>query len=166
MRIVPFLVLASAFALPLGAHAQWQWIDKDNKKVYSDQAPPPEVPEDKILHRPAAVVRRSSTPAPAAAEVAPPVVPASPPKGAGVDKGLEDKARQAREAEDACAHSWDRTLNRANPVRTANAEGTMNVRRTANNWCKRIRNVLLPGHCVTESGRKGYRATYSTVSVI
>ena len=31
--------------------AQWQWIDKDGKKVFSDQPPPPDLPEKNILRR-------------------------------------------------------------------------------------------------------------------
>jgi hypothetical protein len=95
MRLSHLLVIASVLLLPLGASAQWQWIDKDNKKVFSDQPPPPEVPEDKILHRPAAPNRRV-LPA-ATAEAAPPA-PATPPAG---DKSLEEKKRQAEQAEKA-----------------------------------------------------------------
>src|SRR6188768_2550141 len=43
--------------LPLAAHAQWQWTDKNGKNIFSDTAPPPEVPEKNIL-------RRGNTPAP------------------------------------------------------------------------------------------------------
>jgi len=35
-----------------GAAAQWQWLDKDGRKVFSDQAPPAEVPEKNIIKRP------------------------------------------------------------------------------------------------------------------
>jgi hypothetical protein len=99
MRFAHLLILASVFALPLGAHAQWQWIDKDNKKVFSDTAPPPEVPEQNILRRPAAAARRAAAPAPATTDAAP--AAASAPKAAGVDKSLEEKTRKAKEAEDA-----------------------------------------------------------------
>ena len=106
MKIAHLLVISSVFLLPLGAYAQWQWIDKDNKKVFSDQAPPPEVPEKNIVRRPSGPPKRLnfSTPdapvdgATAAVPAAPP--PASP-KVAGVDKELEEKTRKAEEAEKA-----------------------------------------------------------------
>lgn len=96
MRLSHLLVIASVLLLPLGASAQWQWIDKDNKKVFSDQPPPPEVPEDKILRRPAAPSRRA--PPPAATTDAAPLAPAALPAG---DKALEEKKRQAEQAEKA-----------------------------------------------------------------
>jgi hypothetical protein len=58
MKFAHWLVLGCVCLLPLAASAQWQWIDKNGKKVFSDQAPPPDVPEKNIL-------RRSGTPPPA-----------------------------------------------------------------------------------------------------
>lgn len=96
--------------LPLAAHAQWQWTDKNGKTVFSDTAPPPEVPEKNI-------VRRGNAPAPRpnpnvvvldpGAE--PDSKPASAPAPArpageakpGVDKELEEKIKQAEAAEKA-----------------------------------------------------------------
>lgn len=91
--------------MPLSASAQWQWIDKNGKKVFSDQAPPPDVPEKNIL-------RRAGSPAPARATVdasggdaptadaagsAPAKArdSAAAPKPAGVDKDLEEKTKKA-----------------------------------------------------------------------
>lgn len=107
MKIAQLLVLGWISLLSLGASAQWQWIDKDNKKVFSDKAPPPEVPEKNILRRPGAPSSRPSfSPAPAAPEVdaaaaAAPRVAASGAKPTGVDKELEEKTRKAEEAEKA-----------------------------------------------------------------
>lgn len=105
MKIAHLLVISSVFLLPMGAHAQWQWIDKDNKKVFSDQAPPPEVPEKNILRRPGAPAKRlnfSTPPADGAAAATPaPLAPPAAAKGAGVDKDLEEKTRKAEQAEKA-----------------------------------------------------------------
>jgi hypothetical protein len=112
MKFAQLLLIGSVFLLPLGAHAQWQWLDKDNKKVFSDQAPPPEVPDKNILRRPSPPPKRLNFSAPAAtgdatdtAAATPPAAPAPAPagaaKGAGVDKELEEKARKAEEAEKA-----------------------------------------------------------------
>lgn len=111
MKFAQLLLVGSVFLLPLGAQAQWQWLDKDNKKVFSDQAPPPDVPEKNILRRPGPPAKRLSFSAPPAttdvaaapaADAQPPApAPASSAKGAGVDKELEEKARKAEEAEKA-----------------------------------------------------------------
>jgi hypothetical protein len=96
MKILPLLALASVCLLPLGADAQWVWIDKDNKKVFSDQAPPPDISDQNILRRPAA--RSAASPAPASATTAA-AAPLAPPSG--VDKNLEEQKRKAEEAEKA-----------------------------------------------------------------
>lgn len=111
MKILHLLVLGSVFLLPMGAHAQWQWVDKNNKKVFSDQAPPPDVPEKNILRRPGAPQPRvsfSSPATPAEGTEADALAPATPattaannPKPSGVDKELEEKTRKAEEAEKA-----------------------------------------------------------------
>ncbi len=104
MKIAHLLVIGSVFLLPLGAQAQWQWIDKDNKKVFSDQPPPNDIPEKNILRKPNTAKRLNfSTPAPAAADAAAPAAGASAPavKPSGVDKELEEKTRKAEEAEKA-----------------------------------------------------------------
>lgn len=106
MKLAHLLVIGSVFLLPLGAQAQWQWIDKDNKKVFSDQPPPVDIPEKNILRKPNTAKRLNfSTPAPAegsganAPASAPPATAAA--KPSGVDKELEEKARKAEEAEKA-----------------------------------------------------------------
>ena len=47
-------VLLVTLLLSTGAMAQWQWLDKDGRKVFSDRAPPPGVPDKSILKRPGA----------------------------------------------------------------------------------------------------------------
>lgn len=107
MKFAHWLVLGCVCLLPLTASAQWQWIDKNGKKVFSDQAPPPDVPEKNIL-------RRSGTPPPrggftqAPAEAEPPEAAtaksreaAAAPKPAGVDKELEEKTKKAQAEEKA-----------------------------------------------------------------
>ena len=88
------LLALACLATPL-AYAQWQWIDKDGRKVFSDQPPPPGTPNDKILKRPG---NRPPEPEPAAAAPAP-AAAASMPRVTGKDKELEDKRKVAAAAE-------------------------------------------------------------------
>jgi hypothetical protein len=104
--IQPFLALVTA-GLCTAAVAQWLWIDKDGRKVFSDRAPPPDVIEKNIVKRPAGRAQSAAAPAAVtegtgtdAAQVAPvALVPASAPKPSGLDKELEAKKKQAADAE-------------------------------------------------------------------
>ena len=98
MKFAPFCVLACALALPLAASAQWQWIDNQGKKVFSDQPPPADVPDKNVLRRPGG---KAAPAAPAADTPKTDAAAAPAPKAAGVDKELEEKARKAEEAEKA-----------------------------------------------------------------
>ena len=104
------------------AQAQWEWTDKDGRRVFSDRAPSSDIPEKNILKRPAAPVRpalplRPALPAGATegdqtAAAAPGALatsaaaPASRPAAvgqkpgptAGTDRELQEKKRKADEA--------------------------------------------------------------------
>ncbi len=118
MKILRVLLLGCAFAMPLAASAQWQWVDKDGRKVYSDQPPPASVPEKSIVWHGSQnqTSRATFTPQPPSAAIpdasaATGTAAATPPGGGaanapgskptGVDKELEEKARKAEEAEKA-----------------------------------------------------------------
>jgi hypothetical protein len=99
MNAARALTLALTCVLPLSALAQWQWIDKSGRRVFSDQAPPPDIPAKNILKgsngRVIAPPVETSTAA-AAPQAAP---AASAPKVAGRDKELEARKKQAEAAE-------------------------------------------------------------------
>jgi len=108
MKFVHLLAIGWACALPLPAAAQWQWIDQGGKKVFSDQAPPTDVPERNILRRPGPPASprvnyapAAGTPETEAPAAAPETAASAPARPSGVDKALEEKARQAEEAEKA-----------------------------------------------------------------
>jgi type IV secretory pathway VirB10-like protein len=91
--------LVLACSLPLLAQAQWHWIDKDGRRVFSDQAPPPDIPAKNILRQPRARTQPTAeaaapTPAPAATPTT-----ANAPKPAGKDPALEARRKQAEAAE-------------------------------------------------------------------
>ena len=97
----------------LSAFAQWTWVDKDGRKIFSDTAPPAEVPEKNILKRPggrggavAAVkppLNADGVADPAATAASAPASAAqnaaSAPKLSSVDKELEKKKKEKEDAE-------------------------------------------------------------------
>lgn len=97
------LFLAAVLALSVtGTWAQWQWLDKDGRKVFSDRAPGSDIPEKSILKRPGGQRATAAAPAisaEASGTPAAPALPSSAAKGAGVDKELEAKKKQAEDAE-------------------------------------------------------------------
>jgi hypothetical protein len=107
MKFAHWLVLGCVCLLPLAASAQWQWIDKNGKKVFSDQAPPPDVPEKNILRRSGTPPTRGGfTQAPAEADAPDAAASksreaAAAPKPPGVDKELEEKTKKAQAEEKA-----------------------------------------------------------------
>jgi hypothetical protein len=91
MKLLRPLLCVAACLYALTASAQWQWLDKDGRRVFSDRPPPTDIPDKNILKRPGA---RGAAAAPAApAETDAPAAPA------GVDKSLNEKKKQADAAE-------------------------------------------------------------------
>lgn len=95
MKLLRPLLIAALCAVPLLASAQYQWIGKDGRKVFSDQPPPADIPAKNIVRRPAgsAPAAVSSTSAPADAPAA------NAPKLTGKDKDLEEKKKKAEAAD-------------------------------------------------------------------
>lgn len=109
MNYIRQIIIGAACLMSMAASAQWQWTDKDGRKVFSDRPPPADVLEKNILKRPvtrATVAGKTDAPGPvvgaadaiATAASAPPAA-ASVPKLSGVDKELADKKKKAEEAE-------------------------------------------------------------------
>ena len=105
--------LALTVCLSVIAHsamAQWQWMDKDGRKVFSDRSPPAEIAEKDILKRPAGATRAAAAAAATAAASAPvdgkttttaavTAPKASAPKLSGKDAELEAKKKKAEDDE-------------------------------------------------------------------
>ena len=102
---IGFCVLAFAVTT---ANAQWQWVEKDGRKIFSDRPPPAGIAEKDILKRPPGTARAVVAPVlinpgtESAAGVKPPAAPgskASAPKLSGKDVELEAKKKKADEEE-------------------------------------------------------------------
>lgn len=107
MNNIRRFVIAAACFMSVAASAQWQWVDKDGRKVFSDRAPPADVLEKNIVKRPGVratpeppgnkVLQSNQTGSSAVAPTTP--TAANVPQPSGVDKGLAEKKKQAEQAE-------------------------------------------------------------------
>lgn len=141
-NLLSMLVLA-LMAAP--AWAQWQWLDVNGKKVFSDLAPPSDVPDKNILSRPGVPTARkaASDAAKEGAAGAPNVEAPKVPDPVATKKAaeLEAKKKQAENAEKAKQKAEEQrvaaaradncqraqtaltNLNTGTPMRTMNAQG-------------------------------------------
>ncbi len=103
MRLFNVLLSCALVLTCTSAFSQWQWVDKDGRKVFSDRAPPPEVLEKDILKRPNSARRPAAPVDPDSASAngtdGSSPLGAAAPKSSGVDKDIEAKKKQAAEAE-------------------------------------------------------------------
>lgn len=102
MKAARIALLALVCSVPLAASAQWMWLDKGGRKVFSDQPPPADVAPERILKQPGQ--RYGTAPAPvatptAAAAAAPANAAANLPKPTGKDKVLDEKKKQLEAAD-------------------------------------------------------------------
>ncbi|HEY9207743.1 DUF4124 domain-containing protein [Acidovorax sp.] len=134
MKIHKLVLLAFACTWSLGASAQWQWIDKDGRKVFSDRAPPLDIPDKSILKQPGSKQGARMDPRPALpAGAAEPAAAASTPKlpalaAGGKDKELEEKKAQAEAAEAAKKKSEEEKIAKTrtdNCTRARQAKATL-----------------------------------------
>lgn len=103
MKHLAFIFLLVISLLPLAATAQWLWVDKDGRKVFSDRSPPATVPDKDILKRPgqahdAASAKASEASASEAAPVAKPAA-ASASKQSNLEKEVAERKKKAEQLE-------------------------------------------------------------------
>jgi type IV secretory pathway VirB10-like protein len=117
------LVLALAALLPVLCSAQWRWVDKSGRTVFSDQPPPADVPAANIVTKPGKS-RAVEMPAVASqpAQAAPPLqVASSAARPSGKDKELLEKKKQAEAAEEAKKKAHDQEVARVQAENCARA---------------------------------------------
>jgi hypothetical protein len=93
--------------LPLTAGAQWAWTDKDGHKIFSDRAPPADVPDKSIFKRPRSGTRltvpdlstKNVAGEPATKTSEPSQPAASSPKASGVDKDLAERKKKEEQTQ-------------------------------------------------------------------
>lgn len=136
MNRIRATLIALACSLPALCLAQWQWVDKDGRKVFSDQPPPADIPARNIVRQPSG---GKGSAAAAVAPIAPvttaqPVKPAaSAPKLTGKDKDLEEKRKLAEAAEAQKKKDQEETLAKAR------AENCQQAKRAKANYDSGVR---------------------------
>ncbi len=93
------LIVAAFWLVSLTAQAQWQWLDKDGRKVFSDRAPPLDIPVSNILKQPgksrAAAPAISAAPGGPLSSASAPVAAASGLQLGSQDKELAERRKKA-----------------------------------------------------------------------
>lgn len=119
-----FAVLALG-AASLPALAQWQWVDSAGKTVFSDRAPPPEVPDKAIRKRPSAASAANPATAASGPNIMPASVAASAPPIRRTDSALAAKAKQAEQTELAQRGAQEARLRQARAESCARAKSAL-----------------------------------------
>jgi len=107
LKITPkhLLLLLAGWTFALSAAAQWQWVGKDGRKVFSDRPPPADIQDKDILKQPGGRGRAkapvaATEPAEVSAPVAAaPAAKANTPKISGKDAELQAKKKKLEEEE-------------------------------------------------------------------
>lgn len=112
-KALTLVVALAGGSFAAAAFAQWQWLEKDGRKVFSDRPPPAEIQDKDVIKRPSGAIRKAvttdatTTAATAAGKPASaPALKASTPKLSGKDAELEAKKKKA-EDEDAVKKKSD-----------------------------------------------------------
>ncbi|MDO4795868.1 MAG: DUF4124 domain-containing protein [Brachymonas sp.] len=142
------LIALGLLCFATGSMAQWQWVDRSGRKVFSDQPPPADIPEKSILKRPGGIVSmplsvvneadQASAPASAASAARAPQPAASEPaltpeqqkkkkeeeaREAAKRKAEEEKVAKAKQENCQRAKTSLATLRTGLRVRTVNEKG-------------------------------------------
>ena len=101
MKQIRHFLIGAVCLVSITASAQWQWIDKDGRRVFSDRAPPADILEKNVVKRPGGRgIAPSTGNEPVSADTATAsTTVASAPKLGGIDKELMAKKKKAEEAE-------------------------------------------------------------------
>ena len=125
MKIYSSLLLTLVCALPSGTWAQWQWLDKEGQKVFSDRAPPLDIPEKSILTKPSG--KRSPPPAAPPAPSAPTLAASAVRAPAAKDKELEERKAQTEAAEAAKKKAEEAQSNKLRAENCTRARSAKNM---------------------------------------
>ena len=148
-RTLVLAIAGGSFALT--AFSQWQWIDKDGRKVFSDRPPPAEIQEKNIVKRPAEILKSVN---PLLIDAPPANATALPEKAGTLKLSGKDAELEARKK---------KAENEA--VLKKNLEESKNAKATADN-CERAKSslaMLQSGMRIASVDANGEREIYDDV---
>jgi hypothetical protein len=99
MKLLQIGCLLAILAATSSTQAQWQWLDKDGRKVFSDRPPPADVSDKNIVKRPAAAIKPAAAPDDIAHDDANANAPPAVAKNTGEDKQLQLRKKQLADAD-------------------------------------------------------------------
>ncbi len=103
VKAISLVLALTSGTFAVSAFAQWQWVEKDGRKVFSDRSPPADVQDKDILKRPAGASRAAPatevTVTAASKPASAPTLKASAPKLSGKDAELEANKKKAEDDE-------------------------------------------------------------------
>jgi hypothetical protein len=117
MKTLRFLISLVACLAVVTASAQWQWVDRNGKRVFSDLPPPADVPEQNILKRPGGRAAAAAAANGASANPASAALPT-----AGTDKTLEERRKQLEGVEAARRKAEEERIARQKAENCAKAQ--------------------------------------------
>jgi len=131
MKLHKICLVALVCVWSAGAMAQWQWVGKDGRKVFSDRPPPLDIPEKDIVRQPHQRVLPAPA-RPAESDVQPGATPTAKPtlntSAKGVDKELEErkaKAEAEKAAQEKAQEQKDAAARAENCTRAKQAKSTL-----------------------------------------
>ena len=140
MTVAHALLRGLTLTAAIAAQAQYQWVDKDGRRVFSDRPPPADIPAKNVLTQPrgarAPQAAPVAGPAASASEPASAAAAAPRPPAAGVDKALEEKKKQ-NEAAEAARKKADEE--RAAASRAENCKRAMSAKATLDSGMRMAR---------------------------
>lgn len=128
-KAVTLVLVLTSGLFAATAFSQWQWVEKDGRKVFSDRSPPAEIQDKDILKRPPGGVRTAlvtdATAAAASKPASAPMLKASAPKLSGKDAELEAKKKKAEDDEAAKKKAEEEKLAKAKAENCERAKGNL-----------------------------------------
>jgi hypothetical protein len=143
--LIPLVFLGAAGS----ALAQWQWMDHDGRKVFSDLPPPADIPQGSITRRPHVTLESEISGIPPAKAAA---------SAAGASKASASLATLAPKGQDATLEARKKAADdEAAAKKAAEAEHQARARRENCQRAKQAQNTLDSGIRIAQVNAKGER---------
>lgn len=166
MNAKHIFLLALCGTLASTAHAQWQWLDDGGRKVFSDRPPPPSIPSQNVLLKPAGAGVVQTVPSVAASNATSTEANAAA-DGSNAEKSTKEAVtdRSKRAGIDPELEEKKATLDAEEERKKQEQEKKVAVQRKENcDRAKHARNTMQSGQMISHTNAKGERGFMSEVT--